>query len=310
MTTPPKTQYADLKRSPITLAYEEFGSSQNPAIILIHGLGTQRLGWPDEFCRQLANHGFYVIRFDNRDIGQSTKCDALGAANVPLIMLLRFFGLPAKSPYSLEDMVEDTKGLLDYLNIQKAHIVGASMGGMISQIFCALLPHRALSLTSIMSTSGKRGLPGPSKAVRNHLLSSPSDKSKQGMIEHELKFWRLISSRSHRPDEKELSRFITESVNRDYPNPGGTERQFSAILCNGSRVQTLKRIKLPSLVIHGMQDPLIPVQGGIDTAKHIPNAKLEKIGTMGHDIPKPLIEELCTIISQHCAHATNGHQNT
>ncbi|BFM17446.1 alpha/beta hydrolase [Maricurvus nonylphenolicus] len=296
----PKTQYASLPHRDIKLAYEEFGKPSDPALLLIHGLNTQRIGWPDVFCQSIADQGFRVIRFDNRDIGQSTKCTHLGRANIPWMMLLRTLGLPAKSPYQIQDMVEDTKGLLDYLDIKAAHIAGASMGGMIAQLFASLLPNRTLSLISIMSTSGKRGLPGPTTEVKKHLFSSPKDKSEAGIIEHEMKFWRLISSQTLKPSEEALSRFITESVNRDYPNRGGAERQFAAILNNGSRVKHLKHIKAPTLVIHGNQDPLIPPEGGIDTAKHIPKAKLALIDHMGHDIPTPLIEQLSGLISNHC----------
>ena len=297
---------AKIRTNTIELSYDEFGNKQHPVIILIQGLGTQRIGWPDQFCTLLTDTGFRVIRFDNRDIGQSSKMPHLGKANVARIVLLKKLWLPASTPYSLEDMASDTIALLDALCIPRAHIVGASMGGMIAQLVAANYPDRTISLTSIMSTSGKRGLPGATREVAKYLFSPPDRSSMEAVIDYEIRFWQLIASKTHRPDDDTLKNFITESVRRDFPNKGGVERQLAAIVANGNRIRQLNTILAPALVIHGTEDPLIPPQGGIDTAKHLPNARLHLVAGMGHDLPVPLFDIIAQDITNHCISAQNN----
>jgi pimeloyl-ACP methyl ester carboxylesterase len=284
----------------IYLTYDTFGFSNRTTIVLIHGLGTQRIGWPDTFCNLLANKGFYVIRFDNRDIGQSVRLDSLGSPKILWMMFRAMVGLPVKSAYSLQDMAQDTVSLLDHLQVDKAHFVGASMGGMIAQRIAAGFPQRTLSLTSIMSSSGRRGLPGASGEIKAHFMSSPKSDTKVDFINHGIAQWQLISSKRYPPDPTVLATFIKRSVERGHPSLGGVDRQFAAIIADGSRVELLRTIVAPTLVLHGDEDPLLPAACGKDTASYIENSKYELIEGMGHDLPAQLHKYLTNKIAEHC----------
>lgn len=288
-----------IKSNDIIIEYESFGSAKAPAIVLIMGLGMQLTAWPDPFCDLLVRSGFRVIRFDNRDIGLSTKLAHLGTPNLAWASLKHLLGMPLRNPYLLTDMAADTVGLLDGLDLERAHIVGASMGGMIAQLLAALYPQRTWSLTSIMSSSGDPRLPGPSHAVERALLSRP-DKPRevQSVVDHYVKFFHLIGSPGFPNDPTELREYLEKSVQRSY-YPAGTARQLLAVAASGDRSHLLPKITAPTLVIHGDQDPLVPLAGGQDTAKKIPGARLKVVAGMGHDMAAwPLLAEA---IAHHCA---------
>jgi pimeloyl-ACP methyl ester carboxylesterase len=287
-----------VKANGIELAYDEFGEAGRPVILLIMGLGTQMIAWPEAFCSDLAAHGFRVIRFDNRDIGLSQKMEG---AKVPGILKIAAYSrlrLPVKVPYLLHDMAADAVGLLDALDVSSAHIVGASMGGMIAQLIAGHFPFRVLSLTSIMSTSGCRSLPGADRKVALHMVRRPAKADAEALQEYAMRTWRLIGSPAYQPSDEVLREKLSLSYQRSHYPPGHS-RQMAAILASGDRVSLLKKIIAPTLVIHGKEDPLVPVSGGIDTARHVPGAKLELIEGMGHDLPQPLLPHFAELIGTH-----------
>ena len=287
----------------IDLAYEEFGDPKDPVMLLIMGLGTQMTGWPVDFCTGLAAHGYRVIRFDNRDIGLSQKMDSLPTPRILKVMLFSRLKLPLTLPYTLDDMANDVVGLLDALNIESAHIVGASMGGMIAQLVAGHFPFRVLSLTSIMSTSGRKSLPGPDRNIALHMLRRPVKADAKLMHEHAMRTWRLIGSPAYPPTDEALSEKLNDSYQRSY-YPAGHSRQMVAIMAGGDRTRVLKKIVAPTLVIHGKADPLVPVSGGVDTAQLIPGATLELIEGMGHDLPDELLPQFVELIRSNADKAT------
>ncbi|MFG6178461.1 alpha/beta fold hydrolase [Halomonas sp. THAF12] len=291
---PARSAFVDLQS--IRTCYDQFGRDTDPAVLLVHGLGAQRIAWPDGFCAQLAGLGYRVIRFDNRDIGQASHLDHLGRPNLLWILLARKMGLRCRAPYSLRDMAQDGLDLLDTLGIDSCFLMGASMGGMIAQHLADLAPGRISKLVSIMSSSGRRGLPGPEKAVRRLLLSAPTAPDKAARMAHDFAFWNLIASKRHPPNPNELRDFIATSVERDHPNNHGFERQFCAILADGSRSKMLADLRLPCLIIHGDEDPLVPPACGRDTANSIPGSRYLLVTGMGHDLPKALHRNLVTHI--------------
>jgi pimeloyl-ACP methyl ester carboxylesterase len=282
----------------ITLAYEEFGDAGHPVILLIMGLGTQMIAWPDEFCESLAARGYRVVRFDNRDIGLSQKIGDAQPPHVLKMLALSRLSVSFRVPYRLQDMAQDAIGLMDALDIQSAHVVGASMGGMIAQLLAAHFPFRVQTLTSIMSTSGRKSLPGAKPAVALHMLRRPNSNDASVLQDYSMKTWRLIGSPAYQPSDDELREKLTRSFQRSY-YPSGHSRQMAAIIASGDRVAVLKKIVAPTLVIHGRSDPLVPVAGGIDTARLVRGAKLELIDGMGHDLPRPLLPRFVDLISQH-----------
>jgi proline iminopeptidase len=284
----------------ITLAYETQGNPKHEPVLLIAGLGLQLTDWPDEFCEALAAEGFYVIRFDNRDSGLSTKMEEFGKPDVALAFVKSMFFMPLLSGYTLYDMAKDAVGLLDALSIGKAHIVGSSMGGMIAQIIAATRPDRSFTLTSIMSTSGRPGLPGPTLAAHNALLSRPDNPhSTDSVVEHFVRAFRVIGSPGYPTPDWLLRRRVLRSVRRSF-YPRGTSRQFMAVAASGDRVALLNTVRAPTLVIHGTDDPLVPVACGRDTANWVPGAILHEVDGMGHDLPPGLDEELAMLIAAHC----------
>jgi pimeloyl-ACP methyl ester carboxylesterase len=287
-----------VKANGIELAYDEFGEAGRPVILLIMGLGTQMIAWPEAFCSDLAAHGFRVIRFDNRDIGLSQKMEG---AKVPGILKIAAYSrlrLPVKVPYLLHDMAADAVGLLDALDVSSAHIVGASMGGMIAQLVAGHFPFRVLSLTSIMSTSGCRSLPGADRKVALHMVRRPAKADAEALQEYAMRTWRLIGSPAYQPSDEVLREKLSLSYQRSHYPPGHS-RQMAAIIASGDRVSLLQKIIAPTLVIHGKEDPLVPVSGGIDTARHVSGAKLELIEGMGHDLPQPLLPHFAELIGTH-----------
>lgn len=286
-----------IKANGISLTYEAAGDPAGVPVVLIMGLGMQLIAWPDEFVEGLVEQGYYVVRFDNRDAGLSTKMDAHGTPNLVWAWFKSLLGFSVGAPYTLHDMVADTVGLMDSLAIPKAHIVGASMGGMIAQLMAARHPERVLSLVSLMSSSLRRGLPGPSAAVRKAMLRRPP-RDREGLVRHFMHIFRLIGSPSYPTPERQLRARIERAVDRNV-SPGGVQRQLAAIAATGELCPLLRNITAPTLIIHGAADPLLPQACGADSARSIPGARLEVIQGMGHDLPPALIERLLALIDAH-----------
>lgn len=288
-----------VKANGIGIYYEETGAPDAPVILLVMGLGTQMIAWPPEFINGLVSAGFRVIHFDNRDIGLSTQFHGAPIPNLVWAMFASRFGLPLKTAYTLTDMADDAVGLLDALKIDKAHIVGASMGGMIVQLIAAKYPGRVLSMTSIMSTSGAPGLPGPSPEIRKRMLAKrPANPTREEAIAFSVTGLRQISypDPARAPDALEVA--AANAFDRSY-NPKGMMRQLMAVVADGSRVARLKTITAPTLVIHGAADPLVPKAGSEDIARHIQGAKLEIIDEMAHDLPPSQVTRMVGLIADH-----------
>jgi pimeloyl-ACP methyl ester carboxylesterase len=281
----------------IDICYEIFGDGNAEPMLLIMGLGAQMVMWDDAFCEKLAARGFRVIRFDNRDIGQSTRLSG-GKRLTPFELLkLRLLKIPVDAPYKISDMAQDTISLMDTLGIRSAHLVGASMGGMIAQEIAITCPERVRSLTSIMSTTGDPRLPGPTREA-SALLMAPPPKTKDEYIERFAKTWKMLRVGSF-PEDEALDRARAERTFSRGLNPAGVGRQLRAILASGSRKPRLARVKTPTLVIHGTVDPLVNPAGGKDTAASIPDAKLMMIEGMGHALPLRMWPEIIDAIDKH-----------
>ena len=288
---------------PLHIEYESLGDPAHPAIVLIMGLGMQLTAWPDSFCRALVERGYRVVRFDNRDCGLSDRTPGKKRANLMLAMAASALGLPVRTPYTLDDMAGDVTGLMDRLGIAQAHIVGASMGGMIAQVLTAKFPQRVLSLTSIMSSSGNRRVSKPTKPARKVLLSRPADpKDTESVIDYMVQMFGVIGSPAYPATPDELRDRLGRSIRRAY-TPAGTARQLLAIIASGDRRKLLRTITAPTLVIHGAADPLVPLAAGRDTAQNIPGAELLVIEGMGHDFPEALMPRLAQAIADHCRHS-------
>ncbi|WP_238655003.1 alpha/beta fold hydrolase [Paenibacillus piscarius] len=275
----------------IELAYDSFGSDKDEAIILIAGLGTQMIRWTVPFCEQLAARGFRVIRFDNRDTGCSTHYSHYPALDFNALAAALMSGQRPDMPYTLDDMASDVIGLLDALGIDRAHVVGRSMGGMIAQLVASKYPERVLSLTSIMSTSGNPSLPQASPEVMG-LMTAPGPnpfEDEAGFMAHSLAFAKRIAGSGYPFDEEAYRALIAEEIRRAY-DPGSVGRQIAAIAVSGDRRPLLAAIDIPALVIHGLDDPLFVPACGEDTASSIPDAELMLVEGMGHDLPQQLYE--------------------
>jgi pimeloyl-ACP methyl ester carboxylesterase len=267
----------------IQIEYETFGDSSGRPLLLIIGLGAQMIHWDDDLCKDLAARSHYVIRFDNRDVGLSTKFGEAGMPNLPEIFRKILQGEKVKPPYSLDDMANDAVALLDALKIPRAHICGMSMGGMIAQTMAIRHPARVLSLISIYSTTGNPEVPQPKPEIIG-LLTTPPPRERQAFIEHMLGVFKTISGPGFPLDEGWTRKTIGKSYDRCF-YPEGMARQLVAILTHGNRAPALSSVKVPTLVIHGTSDPLVSVEGGKDTAKAIPGAQLILVEGMGHDLP-------------------------
>ena len=278
--------------SGIDIAYERFGDTDAPPVLLVMGLATQMLGWHEEFCRQLVDRGLQVIRFDNRDIGLSTHLHQAPEPDV----LAAMAGDTSSASYTLSTMSSDTVGLLDALNIDSAHIVGASMGGMIAQTVAIEHPTRARSLTSIMSTTGDR-MVGQATPEALAVLLAPPAGSRQEAVERAVSVFRVIGSPGYELDEDQVRERAGLSYDRAN-DPVGASRQLLAVLASGDRTARLPSIEVPTLVIHGAEDPLINVSGGKATASSIPGSKLVILEGMGHDLPRPLWPEITALIAE------------
>jgi len=270
----------------LELAYERFGDPQAPPVVLVMGLATQMLGWPLGFCSALVAHGLHVIRFDNRDVGLSSHLHDAPAPDVTAALL----GDTSSASYTLSDMAADTVGLLDALELDSAHVVGASMGGMISQCVAIEYPARVRSLTSIMSTTGDPAVGQATQEALGALLSPPAA-SREQAIERTLSIFRVIGSPGFELDEQDLRERAGVSYDRA-DDPLGVGRQLLAIIASPDRTGALRSLTVPTLVIHGADDPLVGVSGGAATARAVPDAELVVLDGMGHDLPRALWPEI------------------
>ena len=295
-------QFCDVGHG-VTLCYETFGDPDDAPILLIMGLATQMIAWHEDFCGQLAERGFYVVRFDNRDIGRSTHFDF----RPPTIgqMMRRRVGT---DQYSLSDMAADSAGLLRELGISPAHVVGASMGGMIGQVLAAEHPDRVRSLTSLMSTTGSRWHGQPALSVYRYLLRPPP-RDRDGYIERAAAVFGLVGSTGFDRDEQNIRERAGRAFDRGYDVRAGG-RQLGAIIASGDRTRMLGKIKAPALVIHGSVDKMIRPSGGRATAKAIPGARLMMIEGMGHDLPRGAWPLLLDAISEHARAADGARART
>lgn len=282
----------------INIAYELNGSTDKPVVLLIHGLSMSIPAWPPAFLSALQDAGFTLLMFDNRDMGHSQHFTEAGVPNFGFQILKNKIGFPIKTVYKLTDLMQDAVSLLDHLKIPKAHVLGVSMGGMIAQLMAIHHPEKCLSMTSIMSTTGRKGLPSAKKEVISHLLSAPASDSMADKLKFSVRTWELIGSPDYPTDEETIGVFIKSLMERGMPR-AGTARQMLAIMAAKGRNKDLNKLSLPSLIIHGKDDPLVPVECGIDTAESIPDSKLEIIDGMGHDFPVQLIPEISQKIIDH-----------
>lgn len=285
------------KANGIELCYDTFGDRAAPPIVLIMGLAAQMIAWDEEFCGELASRGYWVIRFDNRDIGLSTKFTAHGAPDVMAMLGLLLLGRSVSAPYLLRDMAADTVGLMDALGVKSAHVVGASMGGAIAQEIAIRHPERLRTLTSIMSSTGEPGLSQPTPEAMQ-VLMAPTPTDRDAYMKRYLKTWSVLRGPGFPLDEARDAERGGRAFERGL-NPPGVARQLAAIMASGSRKEALADIKAPALVIHGDIDPLVRLDGGEATARAIPDAKLMVIKGMGHALPIPMWPQLIGAIEGH-----------
>ncbi len=289
-----------VKANGITIEYEEFGRPNARPMLLIMGLGAQMILWDEEFCEMLADRNHRVIRFDNRDVGKSTWFDHLGVPDVLSAVTGAMMGAPVTGPYTLSDMAADTVGLLDALGIERAHVVGASMGGMIAQTLAIEYPRRVASLTSIMSSTGNPDVSQPRPEALAALLG-PLPTNRDEAVDSIVRFFRVVGSPGFPFDEQRVRDGAALAFDRGF-NPLGVARQLVASLASGSRTAALRSVRVPALVIHGKNDPLIPLAGGEDTAAALPRAELLVIDGMGHDLPpavwRPIVDAICALTAR------------
>ena len=287
----------DVRSNGMTISYETLGDPSDPALLLVMGLGAQLVDWPDEFCEMLAARGFHVIRFDNRDVGLSTWLDELGAPDLAAI----FGGDGATVPYLLSDLAADTAGLLKELGVAKAHVVGASMGGMVVQQLVIDRPDLVASVCSIMSTTGDRTVGHPTPEAAAALMRPPAS-DREAAIAAAVATSRVIGSPGFEVFEADLTRRASAKYDRAF-HPEGTQRQYAAIIASPDRTQPLGAVTAPTLVVHGEADPLIDVSGGRATAAAVPGAELLVIPGMGHDLPRGVWSAIVDAIVANAARA-------
>ena len=288
----------------ISIHYESLGSESDPPILLIMGLAVQMILWPDALCQLLVDKGFRVIRFDNRDVGLSTQLDHLGVPNIPIEYAKFMLRLPLKAAYHIDDMAADTAALIDALGLKNVHVVGASMGGMIAQNLAANYSGKVASLTSIMSTTGRRSLPKPTWKTMRAIMQPPAKSGDtEGAIDRMVNVFNVISSKTYPPDPAYMRDVCTRHITRaNYP-PGGA-RQLMAIAASDDRTYVVRKIKAPTLVLHGDEDKLVSPVCGMETAREIVygggKARVNIIKGMGHDLPAPLLGQIAEEIAGHC----------
>ena len=289
----------------LELFYEDQGSRDDEPILLVMGLGAQMTLWPDDFVEALVKRGYRVIRYDNRDIGLSQKLTGTRAPDMRTQVIRQKLGVPAKVPYTLRDMADDGIGLLDALGIARAHVVGASMGGMIAQLMAVHHASRLLSLTSIMSTTGNPKLPQAEKHAMDALVKPVPSLREDDLVEHGINIQRNIGSPGYRPDPDIQRERVRAGVRRS-TYPAGMPRQLAAIIDDGDRRERLAQVRVPTLVLHGEDDPLVKLPAGEDTAASIPGARLVTIPGWGHDLPSELTDRIADAIADHAKSAGNG----
>ena len=287
----------------IELAWDSFGDPEAPPLLLVMGLGAQMVAWDDAFCAALAQAGgHHVIRFDNRDIGHSTHLPHAGVPDIQALMLQAMAGRPLQVPYTLRDMADDCAGLLDALGIARAHVVGASMGGAIGQEMAIHHPGRMRSLTSIMSSTGDPALPPPTPEALA-VLFAPAPTSFEAYLPHHAKLWRVLRGSDAFPLDEARDAERAQLAFLRGLNPGGVARQLAAVFASGNRKPALRAVQVPTLVIHGDVDPLVPVACGVDVAEAIPGATLLRIPRMGHALPIAMWPQIIEAIAAHTARA-------
>ncbi|WP_317931127.1 alpha/beta hydrolase [Halioxenophilus sp. WMMB6] len=290
----------------IELEYQSQGAEGAPVVVLIMGLGRQLIGWPEQECQALVDQGLRVIRFDNRDCGLSTKFDCAGVPNIAQLTMAKLFGWRLPVPYTLDDMAADTIGLMDALNIDKAHVAGSSLGGIIAQLIACHYPERAVSLTSMMATTGNPSLPGPTAQVRQILqLPYVQDYDEEAIVERAIKLWRALSGGVYTIPEETLRRSYLAAARRAY-TPNGNLRQLAASIVAGDRRRLLRKLQLPTTVFHGDRDPLIPLAGGLDTAKNIADAEMIIEPGLGHEMPPEVMPRFTEAILRSVRRAEEG----
>jgi pimeloyl-ACP methyl ester carboxylesterase len=281
----------------VELCFEAFGERSDPTVLLVMGLATQMLGWREDFCAQLAARGFHVVRYDNRDVGRSTRLSQHRPPTAAQIIRRD----ARAAAYTLDDMADDGVGLLDHLGVERAHVVGASMGGMIAQTIAIRHPDRVLSLVSIMSNTGARWSGQPALSTYGVLLKrAPADR--EGYIAHQMRAIEKIGSPGFPRDEEDIRRTAAMSFERGH-DPAGAGRQLAAIIASGDRTAELATIRAPTLVIHGTEDRLVNPSGGRATAKAIRGARLLTIPGMGHDLPRGAWPQIIDAIAENAARA-------
>jgi len=286
----------------VRLAYTDEGfAGSGPTLMFVHGLGQQLTAWPRTLIDAMLRDGFRVIRCDNRDVGESSRVQ--GRPNNTWLYLMSQFGRVGSAPYLLDDMADDLCCLIAHLNIGPVHLVGASMGGMVCQIVAARHPFLVRSLTSIMSSSGEHRLPGARPDVLRHITRSPARSEPEKAVTHGVRTWELIGSPRYPTARHLLERRVRDDLKRGGPDRGGIERQFAAILASGSRVALLRQMSVPTLVIHGDADPLVPLAAGVHVYENTPGARLEIIEGMGHDFPDALSPTISALIARHVERA-------
>jgi pimeloyl-ACP methyl ester carboxylesterase len=292
----------------ITIAYECYGPEDRPAVLLIMGNGAQLTAWPAELIGELVKRGYRVIIYDNRDVGLSTRFDAAGVPDVQAVIEARLAGKPSPLPYTLDDMAKDAVGLLDALGVKKAHVVGVSMGGMIAQLVVANHPEHTLSLTSIMSTSGNPEVPFPARPEALAKMPPPTPGSDQeAIVANAVKMIRVLAGPVYPPDEKRVRDLVVRSMTRSADRAGmARHNALTALGMFEDRRPKLKTIKVPTVVVHGAEDPLISVEGGKDTAASIPGAELRIVPGMGHDLPIALVPRIADAITTAASGATGA----
>ena len=290
---------AQIKANNIEIEVEEHGDASAPAVLLVMGLAAQLTFWPRGFIDRLVKDGYRVIAFDNRDIGLSQKLHAKRALKPTYMALASAVGLKGLAPYRLTDMTADAVGVLDALSIEKAHIVGVSMGGMIAQILAADHPHRVKSLTAWMSTTNNPKLPKAAPNILKEVFAIRTrPRTREELIDRSVNLWGLIGTKNAGHDPKEFRERIANSIDR-CTYPAGVRRQIAAIVATGDLRSWTKRISAPTLVLHGLADPLVPYQGGEDIAANIEGARLEILDGLGHDLPPSHIQQISDLIAEH-----------
>jgi pimeloyl-ACP methyl ester carboxylesterase len=297
---------ANVRANGVDIEYESVGREDDPVILLIMGFAASLKGWPDSLLYGLAAKGFRVIRFDNRDAGRSSHLDQLGAPDLSAIMAKLRAGEAPGAPYSLDDMAADAVGLLAALGIDRAHIVGASMGGMIAQLVALNHPSRTKSLISIMSTTGRADLPPGKPEAFAAIATPPASPAREDRIARGIEVWRVIGSPGFPASDAEIRAYVERGVDYAPYDPVGLTRQMAAVLAAPPRNDQLRTVKAPALVIHGADDPLIPVAGGEDTAKSIPGAELFVVPGMAHDFRESLVPVYLKAIGDFAAKVEAG----